>query len=32
MQKKQLTKLSNLAVPIQSKGRFFKEKKKQFKK
>ena len=27
MQKKQLTKLSNLAVPIQSKGRFFKEKK-----
>jgi len=27
MQNKQLTKLSNLAVPIQSKGRFFKEKK-----
>lgn len=27
MQKKQLTKLSNLAVPIQSTGRFFKEKK-----
>ena len=27
MQKKQLTKLSYLAVPIQSKGRFFKEKK-----
>jgi len=27
MQKKQLTKLSKLAVPIQSKGRFFKEKK-----
>ena len=27
MQKKQLTKLSNLAVPIQSNGRFFKEKK-----
>ena len=27
MQKKQLIKLSNLAVPFQSKGRFFKEKK-----
>mgnify|MGYP000917562944 CR=1 FL=1 len=27
MQKKQLIKLSNLAVPTQSKGRFFKEKK-----
>jgi len=30
MQKKQLSKLSKLAVPVQSRGRFFKEKKNNF--